>query len=110
MCVVLLLAAYGMADLVERLVWRILFAKGTPLYCVMPIYRETDAEFLAVKTTSERNRMAHSGEWILLDCGLDKGGEALLKRLCEQLHLRYVKRQDFDELLSAGLQEEESVV
>ncbi len=110
LCVVLLVTAYGMVDLIERLVWWLLFAKTRPLYCIVPIRKGCEAEFLAFKAVSKRNRMSHGTEWILLDCGLDKEGEALVRRLCEQLKLRYCDRANFDELLSGGLQEWESVV
>lgn len=108
--VALLLAAYGMADLAERMAYRLIFSGSVPIYCVIPLHSENDAEFFVRKAATERKRLPCQYEWLMVDCGLTEQERVLTKRLCEELRLSFCVRSDLDDLLSARLQKEEYMV
>lgn len=108
--VALLLAAYGMADLMERLAYRLIFSENLPIYCIMPLYSENDAEFFIRKAVTERKRMSCKYEWVMVDCGLTEQEKAFTRRLCDELRVLFYERSDLEDLLSARLQKGDFVI
>ena len=96
----LVMAAYGAADLIERLAYRLVFANMAPLYCVAMLGKKGDAEFFIRKAAAERKRMPPDRQWVIVDCGLEEEERALAKRLCEELRLNFCERSSFFEFLS----------
>ena len=105
---VVLLVAYGLSDLVERLAHRLLFSGNVPVYCVVTLQRE--AEFFIRKAVDERKWAPCTYEWVIMDGGLCEGEREVAERLCEELHIMFCDRSDCEDLFSARLQTGESMV
>lgn len=105
--IVLLLASYGMADLLSRAAYRLLFFERKTV-CVLPLFKTEDAEFLIRQAAQEQNRSCRY-EWVAVDCGLAEERESI-EQLCRKLGITFCEKEDFFELFSVGLQDKRGVV
>lgn len=107
-----ILAIYGLMDLIERLAFWVLFPKGERGYRVIPLAGRCDGvEYIARRIEAERRLHAFKNDPVLLvDCGLEEESRRLALRVCEQLQLRFCEGEKFGEMLTAGLQEKENVL
>lgn len=104
----LLLAVYGAADILWRLVCRLLsFDKEEKAYLLVPLCGERDdAEYQA-----RRARILCRGGYgqriqpVLLDGGLTPHSAALTKEVCERLRVDFVDEKEWNELLQTALQD-----
>lgn len=109
----LLLAVYGAADILWRLVCRILlFDRTEKTYLLVPLCGERDdAEYQA-----RRARVLCRGGYgqciqpVLLDTGLTPHSAALTKEVCQRLRVDFVDEKEWSELLETALQDEKKGV
>lgn len=108
----MLLAVYGLCDLVGRLAFRLLFPKNRHRYLLVPLCgAQSDVEYTA-RDLSAAHRFFPSqrAEPLLLDCGLDEESRQLAVRVCEELGMLLCCREDLCEILTEGLQERQDMV
>lgn len=105
----LLLAVYGAADMLWRLVCRILLCdKNDRAYLLVPLCGERDdAEYQARRARVLcRHGYGQSVQPVLLDRGLTPDSAALTKEVCRRLQVDFVDEKEWDELLESALQDE----
>ncbi len=109
----LLLAVYGAADILWRLICRILlFDKNEKAYLLVPLCGERDdAEYQARRARVLcRDGYGQHISPVLLDNGLTRRSAALAKQVCERLQVDFVDKKEWDELLQTALQDEKKGV
>ncbi len=104
----MLAALYGVADIIGRLAFRLLFSKkGGQQYLLVPLSGEQrDAEYI-VRRLSATHRFFPSGAVrpLLVDCGMDAQSREVTGRVCAELQLSVCPQEELPEILSSGLQE-----
>ena len=110
MVIVIVAALYGVADLMGRLAYRILFAKGGRQYVVVPLTRgREDAEYAVRRLGATRHFFPHGTVYpLLVDWDLGEEEQQLTQRLCDELRLEVCRREELGEILLTGLQEEQN--
>ena len=97
--VVMLLAVYGLADLVWRLACFLVYPHRVGVLVVPMKGEREDAERLA------RAAVAHGGRPIVLDCGLTPESAVLTHKVCEKLGLTFAAEKEWEQILKTALQE-----
>lgn len=109
----LLLAVYGAADILWRLICRLLsFDREETAYLLVPLCGERDdAEYQARRArVLSRGGYGQSIQPILLDRGLTPRSAALTREVCERLRVDFVDEKEWNELLQTALQDEKKGV
>lgn len=109
MVLVVLAALYGIADLIGRLAYRLLFGRRGKQYLLTPLVggRE-DMEYRVRQLAAMRRFFPHNAiRSLVVDCGLNHEEQQLTQRLCNELRLDFCSAE---EILHIGLQEVENTV
>ncbi len=104
----LLAAVYGIADIIGRVTFFLLFPRRRRPYVVVPLGGDDPAvEYTARQLVAFcRFSPANGGKPLLLDCGLDETQRILARQLCAELAIEFCTVQEW----MNGLQEEETVI
>lgn len=108
----MLLAVYGLMELVERLAVRLLFSGERVWYGVVPLSGEGEDVEYRIRQAFARYRLSpvKGAEPVFLDCGLTERGRALAEAVGTRLGISVYRQEEWFEMLSGGLQERETVV
>lgn len=108
----MLLAVYGLIELVERLSTRLLFPGERVLCSVVPLLGEGEDVEYRIRQAFAWYRLSpgKGAEPVFLDCGLTERGRALAEAVGSRLGVSVYRQEDWCEMLSGGLQEQEIVV
>lgn len=101
---VLLLAVYGLADLVWRAACFLVYPHRVGMLVLPMCGEREDAERLA------RASLARGERPIVLDCGLTPEAAVLTRTVCEKLGLPFVDEKDWQQIVKTALQEQKKRV
>ena len=104
----LLAAVYGIADLIGRIAFYLLFPRRKGAYVVVPLCGDDPAVEYTARRLAMLCRFLPSGDSmpLLLDCGLGEDDRALAVRLAEELSIEFYTVQEW----MNGLQENEIMI
>lgn len=97
---VMLLAVYGLADLVWRLACFLVYPHRVGVLVVPMTGDREDAEQLARAVLARGE-----GRPIVLDCGLTPESAALTREVCGKLGLTFAEEKEWEQILKTALQE-----
>lgn len=103
-------ALYGIADLIERLAFRIIYGNGNRHYLVLFSRKGCEDTEYAVRRLAAARRffpLGYHTTTLLLTTG--KPDDSLIG-LCERLHIKPCTEKEFNEMLTDGLQGEKKQV
>ncbi len=101
---VLVLALYGVADLIERVVFHFLFGKGGRQYLLVPLASsQTDGEYAVRRLTAARRFLPPCDKTVPLVVQYGEG-RSELSRLCETVGAEYIGAEHLKEIIADGLQ------
>lgn len=96
---VMLLAVYGLSDLVWRLACFLVYPHRVGVLVVPMKGDREDAERLA------RAAVARGERPIVLDCGMTPESAALTREICEKLGVAFAQQKEWEQILKTALQE-----
>ena len=107
-----IMAVYGMMDLIERLAFWFLYPKGCSRYWVVPLCgRNEDVEYTVRCMAAERDACAYPSEKILLvDYGMDEESSRLAERICAELGVCFCTKEKMGEMIATRLQGKETMI
>jgi hypothetical protein len=100
---VLVLALYGVADLIERLVFRLLFGKGEDQYLLVPVTESEETAEYAVRRLTATCRFFPPCHRVVPLVVSDTPSMAI-QNMCENIGVKWCSAQNMNEFLHSSLQ------